>query len=322
MRSARIVFAGSPAFAVPSLAALLENSVVGSWEITAVLTQPDRPAGRGRQLRASTVKEYAVERGLAVLQPITLRRDPDAIAQITTLAPDVIVVVAYGLMLPPALLALPRVGCLNVHASLLPRWRGASPIAAAIRAGDTETGVALMKLEEGLDTGPVFASARIPISASDTTSTLEVSLAALGAELLVRQLPAILQGKLQPVPQPQAGVSHAPKISKQDAVIDWTQPALALARLVRAFQPWPVAETRFRRAQLRCWAAHAIAQEHTRGKPGEVLGVSPEGMDVQTGDGILRLTNVQPAGGKPMAASAFAQGRQAVGQLLGEAPGP
>jgi methionyl-tRNA formyltransferase len=321
MRSTRIVFAGSPAFAVPSLAALLEESGAANWEIIAVLTQPDRPAGRGRQLKASPVKTIATGHGIEVLQPLTLRGDPEVVSQIAALAPDVIVVVAYGLILPPALLTLPRVGCLNVHASLLPRWRGASPIAAAIRAGDAETGVALMKLEEGLDTGPVFASARIPIGASETTSTLAASLAALGAGLLVRHLPAILRAELRPVPQPQAGVTYAPKISKQDAVIDWTQSAISLHRLVRAYQPWPVAETRLRGTQLRCWAAQALTQDDKLGTPGEIVALSPDGMDVQTGEGILRLTSVQPAGGKPMPASAFAQGRQVVGQLLGEVRG-
>jgi methionyl-tRNA formyltransferase len=230
----------------------------------------------------------------------------------------VIVVVAYGLLLPPEILRLPRAGCLNVHASLLPRWRGAAPIAAAILAGDAETGVALMKLEEGLDTGPVFASASVPIGDAETTGTLQPRLAALGAQLLLEHLPAILQGTLAPVAQPKAGVTYAPKISKEDALIDWAQPAARLHRLIRAYQPWPVAETRYRGAQLRCWASVLPeAAVTSSGRIGEVMAVASAGIDVQTGSGILRLTSVQPAGGKPMSAGAYAQGHPLLGAVLG-----
>jgi methionyl-tRNA formyltransferase len=317
----RIVFAGSPEFAVPSLAALVG---AGRWDVVSVLTQPDRPAGRGRRLRTSPIKAYAEEHGIAVLQPASLRREPAVVTEIAALAPDVIVVVAYGLMLPPQLLRIPRAGCLNVHASLLPRWRGAAPIAAAIMAGDTETGVALMKLEEGLDTGPVFATTTVPIRASDTAGTLQATLAELGAKLLLHNLPAILAGEIQPVPQPTAGASYAAKISKDDAQIDWSQGAVQLHRLIRAYQPWPVAETRLRGAQLRCWESMTLDGLDTpdglrpAGRAGEIVEVSPEGFEVQTGCGILRLTRVQPAGGKPMSAGAYARGHALLGEVLGQ----
>lgn len=314
---ARIVFAGSPEFAIPSLTALVD-SAAGRWEVIAVLTQPDRPAGRGRHLRASPVKHYAQGRGIRILQPASLRREPAAVAEIGALQPDVVIVVAYGLILPAELLHRPRAGCVNVHASLLPRWRGAAPIASAILAGDTETGIALMKLEEGLDTGPVFASASVPISASDTTETLQARLADLGARLLVQHLPAILRGDLEPVAQSAVGITHAAKFSKDDAHIDWSRPAVQLDRLIRALQPWPVAETRFKGAQLRCWGSALPEATGSAGRIGEVVAVSAAGIDVRTGSGLLRVTSVQPAGGKPMSAAAYTRGHALLGEVLGK----
>ena len=245
-----MVFAGSPAFAAPTLQRLAD---LGHRPV-AVLTQPDRPAGRGRTVSAGPVKQLAVALGIPVLQPASLKTDA-AQSELRAFAPDLIVVVAYGLLLPPAVLATPRQGCVNVHASLLPRWRGASPIQAAILAGDAETGVSIMRLEAGLDTGPVFASARITIGAEETAGELEARLARLGAETLGNLLEPLLMGQLTPEAQPTDGVTYAGRISKSEARINWHEPALAIARRVRAFNPWPVAETVLDGQQLRCFSS-------------------------------------------------------------------
>ncbi|MBM4221442.1 MAG: methionyl-tRNA formyltransferase, partial [Gammaproteobacteria bacterium] len=250
MKAARIIFAGSPAFATPTLQMLCDR---GHRPI-AVLTQPDRPAGRGRQLSASPVKQLALELGIPVLHPATLRNEAVQ-AELRALAPDLLVVVAYGLLLPPAVLDIPPRGCVNVHASILPRWRGASPIQAAILAGDSETGVSIMAMEAGLDTGAVYRCTRLPVEAGETAGELEQRLAMLGATALSELLDGLLAGTLAASPQPAEGVTYAGRISKADGRIDWRQPAVQIARQIRAYNPWPVAETTLGGVQLRCFAA-------------------------------------------------------------------
>jgi len=307
-----VVYAGTPEFAVPALEAI----VAAGHRVAAVYTQPDRPAGRGRALAASPVKRRALELGLALRQPATLA-DPAEIAALRALAPDVVAVAAYGLLLPPAALAVPRLGCLNIHASLLPRWRGAAPIQRALLAGDAETGVSIMRMEAGLDTGPVYATERLPIGPRDTAGELGARLAALGARALVDTLAALEHGAPAAVPQPAEGVSYARKLDKREAPLDWTQPAAALERQVRAFVPWPVAETRWRGAPLRVHAALAVAGA-AGAAPGTVVAADAAGLEVATGDGRLRLTQVQVAGRRVVAAAEFARGEARHGPLLGE----
>ncbi len=312
VRAGRIIFAGSPDFAVPSLRALQAQA----REIVAVLTQPDRPAGRGRVLTASPVKRLALELGLPVLQPQSLK-PPEVQAQLEALEADLMVVVAYGQLLPPNVLELPAHGCVNVHASLLPRWRGASPVQAAILAGDPETGVSLMQLEAGLDTGPVYATRRIAIGERETAGELLVRLAELGAGLLAEALDDILAGRARPQAQPSTGVTYAPRIQKSEATIGWTNTAVEIDRQIRAYNPWPVAETLLDGARLRCWSAVPLAGRDDDRPPGTVVGAGDAGIDVQTGAGCLRLTRVQMPGKAPMPASALAHGRPVVGKRLG-----
>jgi len=284
----------------------------------AVLTQPDRPAGRGRNLGAGPVKQLALELGIPVLQPATLK-SVEARAALGAFAPDLIVVVAYGLLLPPDVLALPRLGCVNVHASLLPRWRGASPIQAAVLAGDPETGVSIMQLEAGLDTGPVYATARLPIGADETAGELEARLARLGADTLGGLLDDLLAGRLRPGAQSAQGITYARRIEKAEARIDWREPAVAIARRVRAWNPWPVAETLLDGQQLRCFASEVLDDElpdATR-VPGFVLATGAQGIDVQTGQGRLRLRAVQAPGRQRVTAADFARGRSLAGKVLG-----
>ncbi|MBS0376715.1 MAG: methionyl-tRNA formyltransferase [Proteobacteria bacterium] len=307
-----VVYAGTPEFAVPALEAL----VAAGHRVAAVYTQPDRPAGRGRALAASPVKRRALELGLEVRQPATLK-DPEVVAALAALAPEAIAVAAYGLLLPPAVLAIPRLGCLNIHASLLPRWRGAAPVQRALLAGDAETGVAIMRMEEGLDTGAVYATERTAIEAADTTASLTARLATLGAAALVATLARLEAGPLVPAPQPADGVRYAPKLEKREARLDWDAPATALARAVRAFVPWPVAETSFRGAQLRIHEAQAI--EAPAGAPaGTIVAAGAAGIEVATGAGRLRLLAVQAPGRGVVAAAAFAAAEARRGPLVGE----
>jgi len=304
----RIVYAGTPDFAVPALDALVR----AGHEVSAVYTQPDRPAGRGRALAPSAVKTAALRLGVKVLQPETLR---DAAVPLSDERPDVMVVAAYGLLLPEAILAVPRLGCINIHASLLPRWRGAAPVQRAILAGDAWTGVAIMRMEAGLDTGPVYATSRTPILADDTTGTLTARLAQLGAETLVTTLPRIVDGIAAAVPQSEDGVVYARKVTKAEARLDWSRPAVELERAVRAFVPWPIAETTLASVQLRIHAAEQVAGP--RSVPGTVVALGPAGIDVATGEGVLRLTSVQSPGRGVVPAASFAAGHTREGGLLG-----
>ncbi len=306
----RILFAGTPDFSVPPLRALLESA----HQVVGVHTQPDRPAGRGRKRQPSPVKQVAQEAGVPVHQPVTLRR-PEAVETIADLAPDLMVVVAYGLILPPEVLAIPRLGCVNIHASLLPRWRGAAPIQRAIEAGDRVTGVSIMQMDEGLDTGPVYLMRETPIEREDTAATLHDRLARLGAEALMEALPGIADGSLQPRPQDEAGATYAPKLEKKEAFIDWNQPAWRLERKVQAFNPWPVAQTRYEQANLRIWEAHAI--DGMAAAPGTVMAAGREGVDVATGEGLLRITRLQMPGKKPVSAQDFINAHAIQGVVLG-----
>ncbi|AVY65274.1 methionyl-tRNA formyltransferase [Xanthomonas translucens] len=300
----KIVFAGTPDFAVPSLRAAAQRH-----EVVAVYTQPDRPAGRGRGLTPSPVKLEAVARGIPVLQPQTLR-SPEALQTLRALQPDLMVVVAYGLILPKAVLAIPTHGCWNVHASLLPRWRGAAPIQRAIEAGDSETGVCLMQMEAGLDTGPVLMSQRTPIGDSDTGGQLHDRLAALGAQVLADGL-GLLRAGIRPVPQPQpeVGVTYAHKLDKAQARLDWQQPAAQLALRVRAFNPWPIAEAVLAGERVRIHGAVALELAHAQ-PPGMVLAASKQGIDIACGQGALRLRVLQREGGKAITAADYLNARR------------
>jgi methionyl-tRNA formyltransferase len=290
--TARIAFAGTPEFAVPTLAALRGFAA----EISCVLTQPDRPAGRGRKLVASPVKEAAA--GLHVCQPVSL--DDQALLEAFGPPPDLLVVVAYGLILPSWLLEWPQRGAVNVHASLLPRWRGAAPIHRAILAGDERTGVSIMQMDAGLDTGPVYASAAVPIAADTTVTELHDALAALGAKTLIETLPAILAGSASAEPQPNQGITYAAKLKKSEADIDWSEPAVVIDRKVRAFTGWPVAESRLGDGRrLRIWAA-SIVTDAPAATPGTVLSADASGILVATGHDALRITRLQPPGGRVM----------------------
>ncbi|WP_343882170.1 methionyl-tRNA formyltransferase [Rhodanobacter caeni] len=300
----RVVFAGTPEFAVPCLEACRASGA----EVVAVYTQPDRPAGRGRKLTPSPVKQAALAAGIAVHQPESLK-SADAQQALAELKPDLLVVVAYGLILPRKVLAIPRFGCWNVHASLLPRWRGAAPIQRAILAGDAESGVDLMQMEAGLDTGPVLLERRTPITREDTGGSLHDRLSVLGAEVLADGLRRLLAGDMpSAVPQADDGVTYAHKLDKAEAKLDFRRPAIELERQVRAFDPWPVAEGEIADEHLRIWAALAIDTPH-QATPGSVIAASRDGIDVACGQGALRVLAVQRAGGKRIGAADYLNAR-------------
>jgi methionyl-tRNA formyltransferase len=312
-RPQRIIFAGSPEFAVPAL----ERLAGSRHQVIAVLTQPDRPAGRGLRARPSPVKACALAHGIEVLQPVSLKRDATAREAIRERRPDLMIVVAYGLLLPADVLAIPRCGCVNIHASLLPRWRGAAPIQAAILAGDAQTGITIMQMDEGLDTGPMLATRAVAIAAGESAGELHDRLAVVGAELLLDVLDAVLAGTARPLAQSPAGVSYAGKITKADARIRWSEPAVAIDRVIRAYNPWPVAETTLDGAQLRCWVGVALPAESATAPPGTIVRTGPANFDVQTGAGLLRLTSVQLAGRQRIDAGQFANGYPLRGKVLG-----
>lgn len=288
----RIVFAGTPEFAAESLAALLASP----HQVIAVLTQPDRPAGRGRALQPSPVKALAVQHGIPVLQPETLK-GTEIRDELAALAADVMVVVAYGLIIPRDVLALPRLGCINVHGSLLPRWRGAAPIQRAIAAGDDETGVGIMQMEAGLDTGPVLLEVRTPITPEDTGGSLHDRLAGLGAQALVQALADLESLQNKALSQPEVGITYAHKLTKEEAQLDWNKSAAELALQVRAFNPWPVSWVPRPEGPMRVWAATAA---NGTGQPGSVLAVSAAGIEVACGQGSLLLTQIQLPGKKSL----------------------
>lgn len=312
--SLRVVFAGTAPFAVPSLHALR----AAGHTVAAVYTQPDRPAGRGRQLTGSAVKQAAREAGLDVHQPVSLR-GAQAAAALAAHAPDLLVVVAYGLILPPAILELPRLGALNVHGSLLPRWRGAAPVERALMAGDAETGVCIMQMDAGLDTGPVFLACPEPIRPDDTAGSLRERLAARGAEALVTVVAALEAGTARARPQAEQGACYAAKIDKHETQLDWRQPAPVLERAVRAFAPAPLAWTRWRGQRLRIGAA---ALGNGAGPPGQVLAADASGIEVACGEGSLRITALQPEGKRMLTAREFLAGRAlTAGEVFGAASG-
>lgn len=309
----RLGFAGTPAFAVPALGALAKV-----YQVEAVFTQPDRPAGRGQPLHASPVKVYAIEHGITVHQPAGFK-SPEVLETLRGLDLDALVVVAYGLILPPAALQIPRLGCINVHASLLPRWRGAAPIQRAVLAGDKKTGVTIMRMERGLDTGPQLALRELDIGDSDTAGTVHDRLAELGANLIVESLDELRSGRGREVPQPAEGITYAEKISKAEARIDWRQDAVEIWRRVRAFNPWPIAETRFDGGQLRVWDAQMQDCSVTPSSiaPGTVLAATPDGIDVACGNGVVRILRLQLAGRKPLPAREFIKAQRLDGAHFG-----
>lgn len=289
----RLVFAGTPEFAAEHLKALLDTP----HQIVAVYTQPDRPAGRGQKLMPSPVKQLALQHGLPVLQPPTLR-DSAAQEELRALAPDLMVVVAYGLILPQVVLDIPRLGCINSHASLLPRWRGAAPIQRAVQAGDAESGVTVMQMEAGLDTGPMLLKVTTPITAGDTGGSLHDRLAQLGPQTVVQAIAGLAAGTLQGEVQDDALATYAHKLNKDEARIDWNRPADELERLVRAFNPWPICHSTLDGQPLKVLAAEPA---EGRGQPGQILDASKDGLTVACGEGALRLTRLQLPGGKPLA---------------------
>jgi methionyl-tRNA formyltransferase len=307
----RIVFAGTPEFAAVHLQALLDAGLTP----VAVYTQPDRPAGRGQKLMASPVKQLAATHGIPVLQPQTLR-DAAAQAELAALQPDLLVVVAYGLILPQAVLDIPPLGCINSHASLLPRWRGAAPIQRAVQAGDAESGVTVMRMEAGLDTGPMLLKVTTPIAADDTGGSLHDRLATLGAAAVVAAIPQLAAGTLHGEVQDDALATYAHKLNKDEARLDWSRPAVELERLVRAFNPWPVCHTTLGEAALKVYAAEV---GEGQGAPGEILAASRDGLTVACGAGALRLTRLQLPGGKPLGFADLYNSRReqfAAGQVL------
>jgi methionyl-tRNA formyltransferase len=314
----RVAFAGTPEFALPALAALATRH-----ELVGVLTQPDRPQGRGRRLGTSPVKEAALTGSLTLAQPPTLK-SAEGRAALAAWAPDVLVVVAYGLILPQAALSIPRYGCLNIHASLLPRWRGAAPIQRALLAGDLKTGITIMQMNEGLDTGPMLLRRSLPITPEATGGSLHDALARLGADLITEALEGLGRGTLRPEPQPEEGITYAAKIDKSEARIDWSQDAAAIGRRVRAFSPWPVAETLFAGEQLRIHAARAhesdanVAHPGANGvEPGTIFAIRDDYFAVRCGQGVLAVTEVQLPGRRSIAARDFSHGRALLGERLG-----
>jgi methionyl-tRNA formyltransferase len=313
----RIIYAGTPDFSVAALQALIASP----HEVIAVYTQPDRPAGRGRELQMSPVKQEALKHGIPVYQPVSLKDDA-AQQQLKALDADLMVVTAYGLLLPPEVLQMPRLGCINIHASLLPRWRGAAPIQRAIQAGDEKTGITIMQMDEGLDTGDMLAVAECEISPDDTGSSLHDKLMSLGAETLISALPGIATQTQKRVKQLDADACYASKLNKAEARVDWSQAAVDILRTIRAFNSWPVAyceyEKKNRLAKLRLWQAEVLSEgdRNAGAVAGEVVNESADGIDVVTGEGLLRITELQAEGKRKMSVADFLNANSLRDQIL------
>ena len=309
----RIIFAGTPDFAARHLQALIQSE----HQIVGVYSQPDRPAGRGKKLKASEVKELALEHNLPVFQPQSLKND-EALAELTTLNADIVIVVAYGLILPKAILEAPRLGCLNVHGSILPRWRGAAPIQRAIWAGDEQTGVTIMQMDEGLDTGDMLHISRCPISTTETSASLYTKLAELGPDALIETINKLANGEITPEPQNDELANYAKKLSKEEANIDWSLSALQIERNIRSFNPWPMCFTQMGGQTVKIHQAQVMLQS---GDPGQILSSDKNGVVVACGEHALCITQLQPQGKKPMAINDFLNGRSdwvTPGTILGE----
>jgi len=309
----RIIFAGTPDFAARHLQALIESE----HQIVGVYSQPDRPAGRGKKLKASEVKECAIAHNLPVFQPSSLKTQ-DALNELTSLNADIMIVVAYGLILPKAILAAPRLGCLNVHGSILPRWRGAAPIQRAIWAGDEQTGVTIMQMDEGLDTGDMLHISHCPITADDTSASLYTKLAELGPSALIETINKLANDEIVPEPQNDEQANYAKKLSKEEANIDWSMSAVQIERNIRAFNPWPVCFTQMAEQTVKIYQAHVVEQS---GVPGHILSSDKNGIIVACGQHALCITQLQPQGKKPMAINDFLNGRSdwvIPGSVLGE----
>ena len=307
----KVIFAGTPDFAAAALKAI----AAAGFEIPLVLTQPDRPKGRGMQLAPSPVKQAALELGLRVAQPEKLRNNAEALQMLKEVEADVMVVAAYGLILPQDVLDTPKHGCLNIHASLLPRWRGAAPIQRAIEAGDAETGVCIMQMDIGLDTGDVVSEHRYTIQPTDTANEVHDALMNLGAAAIVADLQQLkTEGRLKSVKQPEEGVTYAQKLSKEEARVDWSESAAVIERKIRAFNPVPAAWVEYQGKPMKIWRAEAVAQQ---GRAGEVLSCSVDGLIVACGENALKITELQPSGSKRMPIAAFAAGHKIeVGMVL------
>lgn len=299
----RVVFAGTPQFAVPTLNSLINAGI----EVRAVYTQPDRPAGRGRKLIASPVKRLAQDHSIPVMQPVSLR-EGTAVKVLESFAPEVLVVVAYGLILPRQILIVPPFGCVNVHASLLPRWRGAAPIPRAIEAGDSVSGITIMKMDSGLDTGPIIEQREVAVDDEDNSATLHNKLAQVGAELLVETLPRYINGATELLEQDNLDATYANKLSKAEAQIDWQRSAFKLRNQVRAFNPWPIAFTYHRGERIRILRARIADEASSDLAAGTIRHVGKEGIDVSCGEGVLSLKELQREGGKPLSAGDFING--------------